>query len=156
MLEARKLAAQYRHATGKPLGISSEIAAHDVVRLMELEPAEPQQGYDAIGKAGEWAGKRVQIKGRIVNPGNKSSQRIGQIKIDQPWDAIMLLLMNEHYEPREIYAADRETILGAVSNISAKRRNRGALSVAKFKHLGRLVWSDGPSDPENHQIPASN
>ena len=141
MVEARKLAAQYRVATGKPLGISSEIAMHDVIRIMDLQPTDnPQMGYDAIGK-GPREGKRIQIKGRTVSEDAKSNQRIGQIKVDQDWDSVMLVLMNEQYEPLEIYEAQREQILDAVANTSTKRRNRGALSVAKFKHLGKLVWS---------------
>jgi hypothetical protein len=141
MVEARKLAAQYRVATGKPLGISSEIAVHDVMRIMNLQPADnPQAGYDAVG-TGVREGKRIQIKGRTVSEEAKSNQRIGQIKVDQDWDSVMLILMNDQYEPLEIYEAHREQILDAVANTSTKRRNRGALSVAKFKHLGQLVWS---------------
>jgi hypothetical protein len=144
MLEARKLAAQFRVATGKPLGISSEIAVHDVIRLMDLAPAESNQaGYDAMGK-GPREGKRIQIKGRTVSDEAKSKQRIGQIKMDQEWDSVMLVLMDEQYEPLQIYEAQREQILDAVANTSAKRRNRGALSVAKFKHIGKLVWSAEP------------
>lgn len=141
MLEARKLAAQYRIATGKPLGISTEIALHDVIRIMDLKPSESAQaGYDAVGQ-GTREGRRIQIKGRTVTDEAKSNQRIGQIKVDQQWDSVMLVLMNEHYEPLEIYEAQREQILQAVASTSAKRRNRGALSVAKFKHIGQLVWS---------------
>jgi len=141
MLEARKLAAQYRVATGKPLGISSEIAVHDVIRIMQLKPAEnPQAGYDAIG-TGVREGRRIQIKGRTISDEAKSNQRIGQIKVEQDWDSVMLVLLDEQYEPLEIYEAQREQILQAVANTSTKRRNRGALSVAKFKHLGQLVWS---------------
>jgi hypothetical protein len=141
MVEARKLAAQYRVATGKPLGISSEIAVHDVIRIMELQPAEnPHAGYDAIG-TGAREGRRIQIKGRVVSGEAKSNQRIGQVKLDQDWDSVMLILMNEQYEPLEIYEAHRDQILDAVAGTSTKRRNRGALSVAKFKHLGQLVWS---------------
>ncbi len=142
MLEARKLAAQYRQATGKPLGISSEIAVHDVIRLMNLQPADDaQSGYDAVGQ-GERQGKRIQIKGRTVSSDDKkSNQRVGQIKMEQQWDAVMLVLMDEHYEPLEIYEADRHTIETAVQQTSTKRRNRGAVSVAKFKHIGQLVWS---------------
>lgn len=139
MLEARKLAAQYRIATGKPLGIGTEIALHDVIRIMDLEAAEAP-GYDAIGK-GVREGKRIQIKGRTVSSHPKANERIGQIKVDQEWDTVMLVLMNESYEPLEIYEAQREQILDAVAASSAKRRNRGALSVAKFKHLAQLVWA---------------
>lgn len=141
MVEARKLASQYRLATGKPLGISGEIAVHDVIRIMELEAAEDNQaGYDAIGK-GSRQGKRIQIKGRIISSEQKSNQRIGQIKMEAQWDSVMLVLMNEHYDALEIYEADRAQILDAVAQSSTKRKNRGALSVAKFKHIGKLVWS---------------
>lgn len=147
MLEARKLAAQYRQATGKPLGISSEIATHDVMRIMNLEPVDAAvAGYDAVGK-GEREGKRIQIKGRTISATSSSNQRIGQIKVDQDWDLVMLVLMNEQYEPLEIYEADREKIIEAVSNTSTKRRNRGALSVAKFKHISNLVWSKEEQSP---------
>jgi hypothetical protein len=139
MVEARKLAAQYRIATGKPLGISSEIAVHDVARLMDLKTVEAP-GYDAVGQ-GNREGRRIQIKGRTVSDTQSANARIGQVKVDQEWDSVMLVLMNELYEPLEIYEAQREEILQAVANTSSKRRNRGALSVAKFKHIGQLVWS---------------
>ena len=139
MLEARKLAANYRKATGKPLGISSEIAIHDVARLMNLELIEASPGgYDAIGK-GKRDGKKIQIKGRTVATDMKSNQRVGQLKIDQQWDAVMLVLLNEDYEPLEIYEADREEILEVVNSSNSKRKNRGAMSVAKFKFIAELV-----------------
>ena len=140
MQQARKLAADYRAATGKPLGISNEIAVHDVIRLMQLRAAPlGDGGCDAIG-TGPYEGKLIQIKGRTINPDSSSNQRIGQIKVDQEWDVIMLILMNEQYEPLEIYEADRDTILNAVEQTSAKRRNRGALSVNRFKKIGQRVW----------------
>lgn len=37
--EARTLAADYRNATGKTLALSSEIALHDAITLLELDPA---------------------------------------------------------------------------------------------------------------------
>ena len=140
MLEARKLAASYRRATGKPLGISNEIAVHDVIRLMGLVPCEPGAGgYDAIG-TGSREGKYIQIKGRTLFSDTKSVQRIGQIKTDQDWDSIMLILMNDDYEPIEIWEADRDVIMEATADTSEKRAKRGAMSVARFKAIGQLVW----------------
>lgn len=142
MQQARKLASQYHQVTGKPLGISNEIAVHDVVRLMELQPAvsinAESLGYDAVG-AGSRQGKRIQIKGRTISNQAKSNPRIGQIKLDQDWDLVMLIIMNEGYEPLQIYEADRENIIEMLQN-SSKRRNRGALSVARFMKIGQLVW----------------
>jgi hypothetical protein len=141
MREARKLAADYRRATGQALGISSEIATHDVIRLMNLVPAEPGVGgYDAIG-TGSREGKYIQIKGRTIFNDKKGGQRIGQIKMDQDWDSVMLILMDEDYEAQEIFEADREVLVDAMEETSEKRAKRGAMSVAKFKAIGTLVWS---------------
>jgi hypothetical protein len=141
MHEARKLAADYRRATGQALGISNEIATHDVIRLMKLVPAEPGAGgYDAIG-TGSREGKYIQIKGRTLFNDKKSGQRVGQIKMEQDWDSVMLILMNENYEAQAIYEADRETLTEAAEETSEKRAKRGAMSVAKFKAIGTLVWS---------------
>jgi len=141
MSEARQLAANYRKATGKPLGISSEIAIHDVIRIMDLEIVETSTGgYDAIGK-GTRAGKKIQIKGRTVSAEMKSNQRVGQLKVDQDWDSVMLVLLNEDYEPMEIYEAAHDNILEVVSHSNSNRRNRGAMSVSKFKHIAELVWT---------------
>lgn len=152
MVEARKLAAEYRKATGKPLGISSEIARFDAARLMNLELVEAATplGYDAVGK-GDREGKLVQIKGRAILDDKKSGQRVGQIKVDQQWDSVMLVMMDDEYEPVEIYEADREDLIEELDKkASSKRSKRGALSVAKFKILARLVWNcvDGEVDDE--------
>ncbi len=140
--EARRLAAEYRKATGQSLGVSAEIARHDVARLLGLElvPATAPGGYDALGK-GRWEGKRIQIKGRAVFDESKSGQRIGQLKLGQDWDLVMLILMDENFEPFEIHEADRSELEAAVEESSSKRNKRGALSVARFKIIGRLVWT---------------
>jgi hypothetical protein len=150
--EARRLAADYRRVTGKPLaGVSGEIAQHDTARLMNLEICNPSPGgYDAIGH-GSREGKRIQIKGRAIFDEGKSGQRIGQLKIEQQWDSIMLVVMDENLEPYEIYEAAREDILQALDDApSNKRSKRGAMSVAKFKNTSRLVWTlrNGLEDDE--------
>lgn len=156
MREARKLAADYRRATGQALGISNEIATHDVIRLMKLVPAEPGAGgYDAIG-TGSREGKYIQIKGRTIFNDKKSGQRVGQIKVDQDWDSVMLILMNEDYEAQAIYEADRDVLVDAMEETSEKRAKRGAMSVAKFKAIGTLVWSvDDASEEDRAEEQAS-
>ncbi len=141
MGEARRLAREYRLAMGKPLaGISAELAVHDAMRLLDLAAAPTGAGgYDAVG-SGQRAGKRVQIKGRAIFDEAKGGQRIGQLKVDQDWDSVMLVLMDDNYEPVEIYEAERDDLLEAVDT-SSSRSKRGAVSVAKFKIIGHLVWS---------------
>ncbi len=139
--QARQLAAEYRRAMGKPLpGISTEIALHDAVRLLRLEPVEkPQGGYDATDPARDH--KRIQIKSRTIFDESKAGQRIGQIKVEQEWDSVVLVLMDEEYEPYEIYEAERDELLEYMEKSSSSRARRGALSVARFKIIGRLVWT---------------
>ena len=141
--EARRLAAEYRKATGKPLGISGEIAEFDAAQALNLELCkESVGGFDAIGKEEPRAGKRIQIKGRAVFDENKSGQRIGQLKLDQEWDSVVLVIMNENYEPVTIYEADRDVLLEALEeNKSSKRNKRGAMSLAKFKIIADVVWT---------------
>ena len=140
MKEARNLAAQYRKATGKPLGISSEIAEHDAARLLNLELCHDRSaGIDAIGH-GEREGKRIIIKGRAIFDETKSGHRIGQLKLEKEWDSVVLVIMDEEYQPVELYEADRAEIAEALEKSQSKRANRGAMSVAKFKAIGKLVW----------------
>ena len=142
--QARRLAADYRRATGKPLGgVSAEIAEADAARLLGLEGVnDPQLGYDAVGRDGERQGLRYQIKGRVIADESKSGQRIGQLKLEADWDAVLLVLMDGDYEPFEIYEASREAIRDALEDPTAsKRSRRGAMSVARFKIFAQLVWT---------------
>ncbi len=140
--EARRLAAEYRRATGKPLGIGAEIARHDAARLMGLDLVAPLDvgGFDAVGR-GPREGLRIQIKGRAIFDEGKGGQRLGQIKENQEWDRLVLVLMDEDFEPYEIYEAERADVLTAAADSAASRRRRGALSVARFKNIARLVWT---------------
>jgi len=137
--QARVLAAEYRRTMGKPLpGISSEIAEHDAVRLLNLESkASDEGGWDAIDPDN---GDRIQIKSRTIFDESKSGQRIGQLKMSQDWDAVVLVLMDENYEPYEIYRAHRDDLTEFIGKSSSNRAKRGAMSVARFKIISELVW----------------
>ncbi|MFO7604288.1 MAG: hypothetical protein R6X06_10815 [Gammaproteobacteria bacterium] len=139
--QARHLAADYRRATGKSLPISGEIAVHDACSLLGLVPCDvPAAGYDAMGQ-GVREGRRIQIKGRAIFDERKGGQRIGQLKLEQEWDSVMLVLMNADFETEEIYEAERDTILHALDESSGStRKKRGALSVSRFKRIAHLVW----------------
>ncbi|MDH5376923.1 MAG: hypothetical protein OEX00_01210 [Gammaproteobacteria bacterium] len=146
--EARKLATEFRRTTGKPLGISGEIAEFDAAHILDLELLkEKPGGYDAIGR-GKREGQRVQIKGRaILN--DKSGQRIGQLKTNQDWDLLVLVIMNEEYHPVEIWEADRETVEEALEEQKKNKNNKGAISLAKFKHIAKLAWSADEEPSQN-------
>lgn len=139
--QARVLAAEYRRTMGKPLpGISNEIAEFDAMKLLQLEPNRSGEGgYNAIDTTRD--GKRIQIKSRTIFDESKSGQRIGQLKLEKEWDSVVLVLMDEEYEPYEIYEAERHEILEYIEESSSSRAKRGAMSVARFKIISRLAWT---------------
>jgi len=139
--EARKLAAAYREATGQPLAVSGEIARYDAARLLGLDLVDRPQGFDAVGREGDRAGIRYQIKARAIFDEAKSGQRIGQLKTDQPWDAVLLVVMDAQFMPDAIYEASRDEVIAALDEADSPRAKRGAMSVARFKNIARLVWN---------------
>ena len=135
---AARIAAEYRRTTGTSLPISGEIAKHDACKHLELEPEkEGQGGFDAKDKDGH----RIQIKGRAIFDESKGGQRLGQMKLEQEWDALAMVLMDENFETTEIYLANRDAIEDSIEEQgSSNRSKRGAMSVARFKIIGELVW----------------
>ncbi len=138
--QARELAVRYRDLTGRPIGITGEVAEYEAARLLGLQLATVRQaGYDAIRTTSSGT-HRLQVKGRCVltkNPG----QRIGSIDLDKEWDAVLLVLLDENLQPTAVYEADRSAVETALRSPGSKARNeRGALSVSKFKSIGSKVW----------------
>jgi hypothetical protein len=139
--EAKRLAREYRHLTGRPLGITGEIAEYEAARLLgvELSPVR-QSGYDATRSTPEGK-QRLQIKGRYILPDAKRGQRIGRIDRTKEWDAVLLVLLDENLDTTAIYEADRAPVIEALAATGSRARNeRGALGVSKFKAIGRKVW----------------
>ncbi|MGE0383719.1 MAG: hypothetical protein AB7Q97_03260 [Gammaproteobacteria bacterium] len=142
MQEARRLAVEYRRSTGKTLPVSGELAVYDAIRLLGLEPApEGSRGFDAIRRHG--AGfDRLQVKARVIFDDTRRGHRIGQLQAGAEWDGVLLVLMDEAYEPSEILQADRAAVLEALeASADSRRANRGAMSVARFRIIGRRVWA---------------
>jgi hypothetical protein len=132
-----ELAREYKRLTGKPLGITGEVAEFEAARILGLTLAEARTpGYDAL--RGE---ERIQIKGRVIGKDAKPGQRLGQIRLDHEWDAVLLVLLDEEFKAKEIWEADRKAITAALSIPGSKARNeRGAMAVSGFKRIGRRVW----------------
>lgn len=142
LADAKALARKYRKLTGKPLGITGEVAEFSAAKILGLELAEARQsGYDAIRRKN---GKitRIQIKGRCIPPNAKSGQRLGSIQLNKEWDIVLLVLMDEDFEVLSMYEATRPEIEKALLAPGSKARNeRGALAISKFKAIGREIWS---------------
>ena len=138
--ETRRLAAEFRRSTGTMLPVSGEIARYDVSHQLGLNLVTTPCGYDATGKH-NFTGKRILIKSRVIGETVKSGHRIGQLNTDGNWDLVILSLMDNNFEPVEMYMSTREEIIEALTNPASKRGKRGAISVAKFKIIGDLVWT---------------
>jgi len=139
--QVKKLAQQYRALTGKPLGVTGEVAEYEAARLLGLElKAARNQGYDAVERT-NGVTRRLQIKGRCLQPRSKPGQRLGRIDVRKEWDAVLMVLLDANLEAVAIYEADRVAVLEALSAPGSKARNeRGALGVNKLKAIGRLRW----------------
>lgn len=139
--KAKELAAEYYRLTGKPLGITGEVAEYVAAEALNLELAPPRtKGYDAIRKteAGEI---RIQIKGRAFGETSKRSQRLGTIKRGSPCDKVLLVLLNsDTLEPREMWEAPMSKVEERLGVPGSRARERGSLSVSEFKRLADRIW----------------
>jgi hypothetical protein len=139
--EAKKLAQEYRRLTGKPLGITGEVAEYEAACILGVKlTAARQAGYDAIETI-NGIERRLQIKGRCVLNRRNPGQPLGSIKIQREWDAVLMVLLDENFDAIEIYEAERASVVAALTAPGSKARNeRGAMAVSKFKSIGRLRW----------------
>jgi len=127
--QVRKQAVRYFELTSKPLGVTGEIAEYEAARILKLKLADARHaGYDATkGK------EKIQIKGRRITPNSKPGQRIGTIRLDHEWDSVVLVLLDENYQPFEMHKANRSEIETALIEPGSRARNeRGQLGVSKF------------------------
>ncbi len=138
--ETRRLAAEFRRTTGTMLPVSGEIARYDVCHHLGMNPVEERNtGYDATSNEhGE--NLKIQIKSRVIGDAVKSGHRIGQLNLEGDWDFIVLSLMNNDFEPVEMYKLSRAEVEQALT-ADNKRIKRGAISVAKCKVIGERVWT---------------
>lgn len=141
LARAKALGADYYAITGRPLGVTGEVAEYEACRLLRLKRAPVREpGYDATRKR-NGREQRIQIKGRVLGPSASRGQRIGSIKLNHPWHVVMLVIMDESLNATEIWEAARPALTNALRAPGSRSRNeRGALGVAKFKSVGRLVW----------------
>jgi hypothetical protein len=148
--ETRRLAAEFKRTTGTMLPVSGEIARYDVSHLLDLTLTNDSGcGYDATGN-NKREGLRVQIKSRVIGDSVKSGHRLGQINPNGNWDIVILSLMNNAFEPLEMYQLSRNEVVNTLSNSHKKHHT---ISVAKFKIMGDLVWSkeSGKKDLDTYQ-----
>lgn len=139
--EAKGLSQRYRALTGKPLGVTGEVAEYEAARILGLELAPARTaGYDATETA-RGGTRKLQIKGRCILPGASPGQRMGSIDVEKEFDAVLLVLLDANLDAFEIVEADRQAVVAALTAPGSKSRNeRGALGISKFKSIGKVRW----------------
>ena len=139
--QAKLLAKRYKDLTGKPLGITGEVAEYEAARLLGLElHLARQAGYDAT-EIRDGSPRRIQIKGRQVTPGNRRAGRMGAIDLRQEFDSVLLVLLDDDFNAYEVHEASRGDVETALARPGSKARNeRGSLAIAQFKAISILRW----------------
>jgi spore coat polysaccharide biosynthesis protein SpsF (cytidylyltransferase family) len=137
----KQLSADYYTLTGKPLGVTGEVAEHTAAELLDLELAPARtSGFDAIRRV-NGRPEKIQIKGRAVDQKPKAGQRLGTIKKDADCDIVMLVLLsNATLEPLEISEASMVVVIELLEETNSKARARGSLAITTFKKRARKVW----------------
>lgn len=136
---AKLLAQEYRILTGRPLGITGEVAEYEAARILGVKLAVVRNpGYDATelvhGRV-----RRLQIKGRRLDEGSRG--RLGKIDIEKQWDAVLLVMLDQNFDATLIYEAEREPVVDAITRPGSRARNeRGQLAIAKFRAIGGVRW----------------
>jgi hypothetical protein len=133
----KPLAAEFYRLTGKPLGVTGEIAEFVASDILGLTLTSARTiGYDALRGS-----ERIQIKGRAFGADAKPGQRMSRIKLDAPCDTVLLVLLdNKTLDPREIWEAPYQKVCEVLSKPGSKARERGALGVPAFKAIATKVW----------------
>lgn len=138
----KPLAAEYYQLTGKPLGVTGEVAEYIVAQKLKLELVPPRMsGHDAIRKTPN-GDERIQIKGRAFDKASKRSQRIGKIKAEAACDKVILVLLdNTTLDPVEMWEASYDQVISHLKRPGSKARNeRGSMSVSAFKKIAEAIW----------------
>jgi hypothetical protein len=137
----KPLAAEYYRLTGKPLGVTGEVAEYVAAETLGLVLADARTpGHDAIRQTPDDP-QRIQIKGRAYGDDAKPGQRISRIKTDAACDAVLLVLLdNKTLDAREMWEAPFTAVAARLAIPGSKSRDRGALGVSEFKRMARKVW----------------
>lgn len=142
--QVKRLAKEYRKRTGRPLGVTGEVAEYEACRLLGLCLAPVrQEGYDAIRQTPDGT-RRVQVKGRVLLADANPGQRLSKISLKHEWDSTIVVVLDEDLEPTIIYEAERAAIAAALTVPGSRARNdRGQLGLSKFKSIARVIWRAG-------------
>jgi hypothetical protein len=139
----KALAVEYYQLTGKPLGVTGEVAEYVAAQTLRLKLAPPRTpGHDATRRR---KGKLecIQIKGRAFKPGK--TQHLSKFNAAKPCDTAMMVLLDlATLDAREIWEAPFSAVITRLGVPGSKARARGVLTVGDFKRFGKRVFPAAP------------
>jgi len=132
LADIKALACKYYKATGKPLGVTGEVAELVAAEKLGLTLAVARTPfYDATRGA-----ERFQIKGRAVSRADRYRGRVPSIKCDGEFDAVLLVLLDrETLEPIEMWEAPREGVIRRLTEPRSRARNERNSMAAAATHV---------------------
>lgn len=139
--EAKVLARRFYRLTGKPLGVTGEIGEFEAARILglKLEIAR-QAGFDAT-EVRDGLTLKIQIKGRYFPNSKLRGGRVGSIDLLQPFDTVLLVLLDADYNAFQIYEATRPAVEVLLTKPGSRARNeRGSVGISQFKAISSLRW----------------
>lgn len=118
--DAKVLARRFYHLTGKPLGVTGEVAEYEAARILNLKlEVARQAGYDATEKRNGLTLK-IQIKGRYFSDSRMRGGRVGSIDLKQSFDTVLLVLLDADYNAFQIYEAARPSVEALLQGLDQK------------------------------------
>jgi hypothetical protein len=130
--------------TGKPLGVTGEVAELEAAENLNLVLAPPRQpDFDALQNS-NGNSERYQIKGRAVDPTDRYRGRVPSIEYNRNFEWVLLVLLDRStYSALEIWKASRADVRNRLEAPGSKARNeRNSLAITQFKSIARRVWPE--------------
>jgi len=152
---AKELAVRYYELTGKPLGVTGEIAEYEASEKLGLVLAPPRTGgFDVYRRQGDFV-ERFQVKGLAVSTDNRYRGRVPKINCNGAFEAVLLVLLDRSsFEAIEIWRAEREPVISRLTAPGSKARNeRGSMGIRQFRSIARCVWPQQGGKPPLLQDP---
>jgi hypothetical protein len=142
LADTKRIACRFYHLTGRPLGVTGEVAEYEAARLLGLDLADVREA--AIDATKQVDGKAItfQIKGRAVSPKKRYIGRVSKMKLEPQFDKALLVLIDQKtYETIEIWQSDYEAVKQRLNKPGSKARNeRGSLAISQFKSISTKIW----------------
>lgn len=141
LAKVKKLAAEYYDLTGKPFGVTGEIAEYEAAEKLGLELCDARtEGYDAIRQTKRGI-EKVQIKGRRRPEPPLYRGRVPKINLDAQFDTVALVLLDAQYNALEIWEASRDAVQDRLRAPGSKARNeRNSMGISQFRSIATRIW----------------